>query len=203
MIRVNELQEGKVYKAYDGEIDLFAVYKKEGNSLMCRKGERSWVGSSLDLFEILNLEFDEIGDEDSITGWRRDGDEKNVYYTIESDGNISPSLVWVNDSMDKKVYANANCFQTVRKAKEVRDDDILRRLMQRFADENSTEELDWENRQKPKFIIIYSYHMEKYIVKDVYGYKAESAVYFESGSIAQRCIDEIVLPFKNGEYKND
>ena len=72
--------------------------------------------------------------------------------------------------------------------------ETLDRLLWRFSMENNGDKIDWENLEINKWYIYYSYK-NKYFITYSCNYCKFYNIYFYSHEIAQRAIDEIVLPF--------
>ena len=79
----------------------------------------------------------------------------------------------------------------------------LNDLLEKFAYENNANVTDemWENEYKDKYVILYDYWLKNYqpratVIKNI------GTIYFTTKKIAQRAIDEIVLPFME-EKEND
>ena len=143
--------------------------------------------------EIMTLEFEEI--QPQLTGWER-VDEDKAYYTIPSSGIIS---TYTEDycNADDKIFNTCNYFSTKEKAEEVRDMNLLQRMMLKFYDEEDGQ-VNWNDGNKRKYSINYDYLFKEFSITQVFTCKKMNEIYFSSAELAQRCIDEIIKPFMEG-----
>ena len=122
--------------------------------------------------------------------------EGETYYSVNYAGRIT-EFVNRNLSADKKIinFGNACTDKSVmkRKAHELK----LWSLLWNFAEENN-DEMDWDDAEEYKYYI-YKDGMNKRwsIVSNLMCRKM--VIYFSSHELAQRAIDEIVLPWERGE----
>ena len=65
--------------------------------------------------------------------------------------------------------------------------------------ENDGDKIDWKDRYADKYIIRYDYVFKRYDVVSHQILRFFSTPYFYSKEIAQRAIDEIIIPFTKGE----
>ena len=73
----------------------------------------------------------------------------------------------------------------------------LSRLLWRFSMENDGDKIDWKDNYSAKYVILFD---NKNKCFKVYRYsitKFNGSIYFSTEKIAQRAIDEIIIPFMN------
>ena len=71
----------------------------------------------------------------------------------------------------------------------------LNRLLWRFSMENDGDKIDWKSGEFDKWFICYENRIATMRPIDNCHQKNEGAIYFHTREIAQRAIDEIVIPF--------
>lgn len=122
-----------------------------------------------------------------------------TYYFIQGNGNILDRTMGFIHCEDNKNHLVANyCTDKdvfVKRAKE----EVLNRLLWRFTMENGWEDEIWESVAE-KYYIFKSHTTNNYSIGWSYWAKTQT-IYFVSKEIAQRAIDEIVIPFKKGELE--
>jgi len=120
------------------------------------------------------------------------------YYLIGDFGSIETTID-ANITNDNFRYNIANyCTDKDLLTKRAKEE-VLNRLLWRFSMENDGEKIDWSNEIQTKYSIYYS-HKKKLYEIGVNGYCEDlGKPYFYSQRIAQRAIDEIIIPFNEGE----
>lgn len=189
-----ELEEGKIYKC-----DMFDdnLYKREDDELLEYRSDKKWHIVEVSVFHIYKYDFEEIIEKR--TSWERVDSEERYYY-IRHDGTIG----WFNEyrlPLDENQFNNYNYFSTKEKAEQIRDMNLLQRMMQKFADENNEDEIDWEKQSIKKYWIAYEWYFDKYSVNWAKGAEGVGVTYFTSTTIAERCIEEVIKPFYNKQSK--
>ena len=118
------------------------------------------------------------------------------YYNISFSGDVR-RMTYSNDRIDKSVinFGNACTDKSVmeRKSKDMK----LWSLLWNFAEENN-DEIDWSNFECKKYYI-YCGNNHNWYVDAKSLWKCLTEIYFSSAELAHRAIDEIVIPYKNGE----
>ena len=110
------------------------------------------------------------------------------YYTISTKGKIG-SYSFCNDDFDKEIIDFGNYFKTQEEAERKRFEIRLHRQLELFALENNENEIDWNNTDKNKYYIYYSYDDNCLDVADSYDYRDFGQVYFTSEEIAEKAIE--------------
>lgn len=119
--------------------------------------------------------------------------EGEIYYRIEG---VEVAFVENhNNVLDKERYDVANYCTDYSLMQQRALHETLSRLLWRFSMQNDEDKIDWDNEEQYKYIIMYDHGREKFCVDNWIGYKYQGTVHFYSEEIAQRAIDEIVLPF--------
>ena len=117
------------------------------------------------------------------------------YYAINVKGELSNIQQINNDELSDEAYKVAN-YCTDRSLLQQRAyHETLSRLLWRFSMQNGGDKIDWDDCCQNKYHIYYD---EKYNHMFQVGgicWTHNDNVYFYSEEIAQRAIDEIVLPF--------
>lgn len=110
------------------------------------------------------------------------GVKRDTYCDVETD----EQLIKIGNACTDKAVME-------RKAKDMK----LWSLLWNFAEENNGE-LDWSNSERNKYYIYCGNNHNWYI--DVKGlWRGLTEIYFSTQEIAQRAIDEIIVPYENGE----
>ena len=109
--------------------------------------------------------------------------------------------------IDGRCHADDGLFNTANyctdkelmtaRAKE----EVLSRLLWRFSMENGGDAIDWTDNIQKKFFIYKNIVQQKWITIYNSTNPCLGLVYFISQEIAQRAIDEIVIPFYAGELE--
>lgn len=121
------------------------------------------------------------------------------YFYVRADGKVTYVLD-IKDETDKKLYLSANyCTDKELMTKRAKQE-VLNRLLWRFSMENGWDDSLWEDTDK-KYCVFFDCSTEEYLITYSCSCKIEGAVYFKSIEIAQRAIDEIILPFEKGELE--
>lgn len=82
-----------------------------------------------------------------------------------------------------------------KRAKE----EVLNRLLWRFSMENDGDKIDWEKDEQFKYFIYFNKYEDRHKVGFADRIKSVANIYFYSEEIAQRAIDEIIIPFNEGK----
>ena len=113
------------------------------------------------------------------------GDE---YYSISINGNVH-AYIFYGSNADKELIDFGNYFKTKEEAKRKCFEIRLHRQLELFALENNENEIDWNNTDKNKYYIYYSYDDNCLDVEDIYDYRDFGQVYFTSEEIAEKAIE--------------
>ena len=97
-----------------------------------------------------------------------------------------------NDKIDKLFQSFGNCFQTVKEAKFVAEKLKVIRELEKFAFENNSEEIDWNNSKQGKYYFYFDY-ADMSIVIDSYYICQDTPfnIYFTSKEIAEKAIKTV------------
>lgn len=125
---------------------------------------------------------------------------KEKYFHVEGNGNVTYFLD-LKDETDKKLYLSANyCTDKELMTKRAKQE-VLNRLLWRFSMGNGWDDSLWEHALVPKYRVNYDSVNRKYFVDFYHTFRVPGAVYYVSKEIAQRAIDEIIIPFEKGELE--
>lgn len=119
-------------------------------------------------------------------------------YYISANGGIV-AFDFDNDKFCKKLIKFGNAYKDrgymERRVQEIK----LYNLLSNFAyTVNKGWEPNWDDENEAKWSCYYSSFAHNWIVFDSSG-KTTNTVYFKSAELAQRAIDEIIIPFEKGE----
>ena len=122
--------------------------------------------------------------------------EGETYYGVNYVGRIT-EFENRNLSVDKKIinFGNACTDKSVmeRKAHDMK----LWSLLWNFAEENNRK-IDWDDADAWKYHIYFNHKLKEWKINPTFQCENETP-HFSSESLAQRAIDEIVLPWERGE----
>ena len=186
------LKEENVGKKYHCNGEIYSVVINSENEL-------DLVPIDCDTFiltptDCISMDFEEI--KQKITGWERVAYGEK-YYSIDSIGTILQNR-YTNTIYDKALVKNLNSFSTKEKTEQVRDMNLLQRMMMKFYDEEDGQ-VNWNDGNKRKYSINYDYLFKEFSITQVYTCKKMNEIYFSSEELAQRCIDEVIKPFMEGK----
>ena len=120
----------------------------------------------------------------------------DVYYQIDDGGRVFDS-VYAEDAIDIELKAIGNACTDKSVMERKAHDMKLWSLLWNFAEENN-DEMDWDDADESKYYIYKDYMSKRWsIARNLAGRKM--VIYFSSPELAQRAIDEIVLPWERGE----
>ena len=188
------LKEENVGKEYKDNMDNEYKVKRIWNNCLEIYDIREEQIANFTAYDVITLEFEEI--QHKLTGWER-VDKYKIYFCIDDEGDVLAVDDW-NEQRDDIQYNYYNYFSTKEKAEEVKDMNLLQRMMMKFYDEEDGQ-VDWNDRNKRKYICYYHYIDKEYYISWAYIDRCTNEVYFSSRELAQRCIDEVIKPFMEGK----
>jgi hypothetical protein len=119
------------------------------------------------------------------------------YYYISTSGLLY--LKKENDEhLDRKNFFSGNYCSNEEIMRDRGKEEVLNRLLWRFSLENGGNEIDWNNSQQEKYFIEFNHWNKKFAINSIFGVQILNVIYFISKEVAQKAIDEIIIPFKNG-----
>ena len=135
----------------------------------------------------------EVVEEPKSKDWKpKKGD---TYYYIGSVGSIF-NYDYREDILDEAHLNIGNCFKTKEDAKHMVEKFKVIRELQKFANENNEEKIDWKNKTQYKYYLVYATEDgELYVDYAVYCKREPFNIYFTSSKIAKRAIEAV------GEYR--
>lgn len=125
--------------------------------------------------------------------------EKKFYYV--SDFGYVAATYDLKNIADDKLYDVANYCTDKEIITARAKEEVLSRLLWRFSMENGGSEIDWNNNKQEKWFIYSEYPIKEFYITYSYTSLFINTIYFISNEVAQRAIDEIVIPFYNGELE--
>lgn len=123
-------------------------------------------------------------------------DDKNGFYFITEVGDICESKFTLMDEyFPNEIYKVAN-YCTDKSIMEQRAlHETLSRLLWRFSMQNDGDKIDWRYKTTSKYKIYFDNDNKKFSIGNNQYCIDIADIYFNTHEIAQRAIDEIVLPF--------
>lgn len=123
---------------------------------------------------------------------------EDIVYYISSNGGIS-SFKFSNDKLNKELVNYGNTCKDKaymeRRAKEIR----LYNLLSNFAYQvNEGWEPNWDDENEDKWLARFNF-LNQWQPAFINLMRYPNMVYFKTKELAQRAIDEIVIPFEKGE----
>lgn len=126
---------------------------------------------------------------------------KDNYFFITTYGTVKKTDDLIYEE-DNKRYDVANYCLDKEIMKKRAKDEVLNRLLWRFSMENGWDDKLWEKNGVYKYSIYYNYYDKKYRVDYAFCCMDLNTAYFVSEEIAQKAIDEIIIPFERGELES-
>ena len=118
-------------------------------------------------------------------------DKQYYYITNGGDVDCGTDYYWESDNKRHKV-ANYCTDKELMQQRALHE--TLNRLLWRFSMENCGEKINWNNGYLSKYVIVYDHRNEKFEIRQ-YDFTHFGTIYFHTKEIAQRAIEEIILPF--------
>lgn len=113
-----------------------------------------------------------------------------IYYSIAEDGNIVGSVE--NDTLyDESCWKFGNYYNTKEEAEFVKQKQLVYQELKKYALEQNTGEIDWENYLQIKYFIYCNTKSNDLGIMDVSKRKIAGQVYFTSEKIAENAIKAI------------
>lgn len=112
------------------------------------------------------------------------------YYFMITNGSIS-SDSWENNTID--IYRLKHCYASKTEEECIfkkEKQEVLAELRE-FAEENNTEEIDWENIDKSKYYITYDYECKILRYPCSVSWKNTNEIYFISQELAQQAVVKV------------
>lgn len=96
-------------------------------------------------------------------GVRQKPKNDEMYFYIDSCGDIHYSS-WNGCGTDSFRFNTGNCFKTEKEAEEYKENLLTKQQLKDLALElNNGVEIDWDDKEQPKFYIYYDYEFKKLI----------------------------------------
>lgn len=122
------------------------------------------------------------------------------YFSISNDGKVKKYFDGTHyPAIYNYMVANYCTDKEIMTARA--KEEVLSRLLWRFSMENGGSEIDWNDRNQVKYRIIRDHYSNKWFVINNDTDRTLSAIYFTSRKVAEKAIDEIVIPFYAGELE--
>lgn len=120
-----------------------------------------------------------------------------MFFYTSAFGTLEQSIE-INDKYCDTLYELGNYSTNESFLKKKKEQEILNQLLKKFTIENGWRDEFWYDLEMKKYYIVYSYKYQKYYIfeqKDNLRYINE--IYFINKQIAQRALNEIIIPFQN------
>lgn len=166
--KFNSCMEDEIYKIIDGNVCV--KFEDEPD-------EKYEVSEDFDF----DTTYHEYIEPKSLTGWERVG-ENESYYHIGCNCCVE-KLIEERCMEDKYYYEDANYFSTEEKAEEIDFKQTLFRKLQRFSDENGS------NENERRYYIVYNSYADEFEAESHSFLIGVGQVRFASKKIAQQAIN--------------
>lgn len=113
-----------------------------------------------------------------------------IYYSICPNGNIVSSIE-KNTFYDDNCWKLGNYYNTIKEAEFAKQKQLVYQELKKYALEQNTGEIDWENYLQIKYFIYYNTKSNDLGIMDVSKRKITGQVYFTSEKIAENAIKDI------------
>lgn len=128
--------------------------------------------------------------------------DDELYYFVDSYGQISVENFCSADYVDNQRYKNYNCFQTKEQAEQESEKILVRRQLENIARKlNKGQKIDWGNDEQSKHCI--ELYRNNIITDFYYCHKTQGTVYCLDGNFKDIAIREIgegrLLKYLRGE----
>lgn len=174
-------------KQYIANNKIYKVVFENDNTVLLDLNNNEIVLSEL----ILNLDFKEV---ESSSGWFDDIEEDTKYYYIDSDGEIETTSYSGIYTFNKRHKNKLNMFKTKEKAEEINREQLLYRKIKEFRDKND-KYVDWLNDDRTGWHIYIDLCGKEYMLSTLNYTRDLHTIYFTTGELAEKCLNEVVLPF--------
>lgn len=126
----------------------------------------------------------------------------DTYFWIDGLHEVKYAL-WTNDNLDNIQKENGNACTDKEFVQEKARQIQLYNLLSNFAyTVNKGWEPNWDDENEAKWYIYKNYSSDVVGIKCSFRYVILNTVYFKTAELAQRAIDEIIIPFEK-EFNND
>lgn len=123
---------------------------------------------------------------------RVEKDKQYYYITNGGDVDCGTDYYWESDNKRHQV-ANYCTDKEILQQRALHE--TLNRLLWRFSIENDGSKINWNNIDKHKYVIYFDNESKKFTTTEYRFMKFDGCIYFHSKSIAQKAIEEIIIPF--------
>lgn len=120
--------------------------------------------------------------------------KNKTYYSINGLGEVV-SMKGSISNIEKQLYSVANYCTDKKILKQRALHEILDRLLWRFSMQNDGDKIDWSDYNTTKYRIYFDNENKGFSIDSNQSYIMTGCTYFNTIEIAQRAIDEIILPF--------
>lgn len=122
------------------------------------------------------------------------------YFYITSDGFVERAVDF-HYNEDGMRYDIANYCRDKNIMVDRAKIEVLNRLLWQFSLENGWCGNQWESTDSYKYFIAYDYYENEWDIRSVKTYEMPGLIYFVSEEVAQRALDEIIIPFEIKELE--
>jgi len=126
--------------------------------------------------------------------FKKDEFLSETYYFINSAGNILDTKD-LSERIDKERYNVANYCTNEPLLQQRALHETLSRLLWRFSMQNDGDKIDWNNNTCDKYYIYLDKQVNKFNINANNYCSTQGIIYFYSKEIAEKAIQEIVIPF--------
>ncbi len=129
--------------------------------------------------------------ENKKTGWER-AEQNKIYYSLDTCCGVAAYMEYMEGDgifdLNNNHYEVGNYFTDKSLAERMAKRISLMLRMQRWADENNTEPINWENGDQFKYFICYDHDRQVFRIDSNSIFQSISRVYFLSKGLAEEAI---------------
>lgn len=153
-------------------------------------------GVDIELTDEQIKEFEKMIEPKYKNPYERVGLEEEYYVILkpyESDFKVITYIEY-NDNTDNKYYNSGNYYNNREVAEQVAMELNLQQKLRKFTYDNGWSDELWEDELEPKFFVFFNTETNVLEVS-CSTYLKQKEIYYATELVAQRAIDEIIIPF--------
>ena len=122
---------------------------------------------------------------------------EDIYYMLETNGDVV-SCMFNNDDFDKQIIRFGNACKDKNYMEKKTNEIQLYNLLSNFAYQvNEGWEPHWEDEYEERYCIYWSHILNDWCIDRHFKVKGIHTVYFKTPELAERAINEVIIPFEN------
>ncbi len=153
-------------------------------------------GVDIELTDEQIREFEKMIEPKYKNPYERVGLEEEYYVILKPYGSDFKVITYIerNDNTDNNYYNSGNYYNNREVAEQVAMELNLQQKLRKFTYDNGWSDELWEVTCKPKYFVYLNADSNVFEIYTDFCVKGQE-VYFKTEGIAQRAIDEIIIPF--------